>query len=96
MLGENTEKCITFSEPIKKEQDKGKTIKCKLNFIDSFRFKSSSLSSLVDKFSEVLHNKKCSKCKSCLEYISIEDNKLDCKFIECSKSYKLHFNKDLI
>ena len=25
-LGENTEKCITFSVPIKKELDKGKTI----------------------------------------------------------------------
>ena len=47
MLGENTEKYITFSVPIKKELDNGKTIICKLNFIDSFRFTSSSLSNLV-------------------------------------------------
>ena len=47
MLGENTEKCITFSEPIKKEQDKGKTIKYKLNFIDSFRFKSTHYPALL-------------------------------------------------
>ena len=57
---------------------------------------SSSLSSLVDDLSEGLHNKKCRKCKSCLEYISIEDNKLICKCIDCNKNYKLHFNKDSI
>ena len=38
-LGENTEKHITFSVPIK--NDKGK--KYKVNFIDSFRFMSSSI-----------------------------------------------------
>ena len=57
---------------------------------------SSSLSSLVDNLSEELHNKKCRKCNSCLEYISIKDNKLIRKRIECNKNYKLHFNKDLI
>ena len=41
-LGENTEKYITFSVPIKKELDNGKTITYKLKFIDSFRFMSSS------------------------------------------------------
>ena len=34
-LGENTEKYITFSAPIKKEQDNGKTTTYKLKFIDS-------------------------------------------------------------
>ena len=37
-LGENTEKCVTFSVSIKKELDNGKTITYKLMFIDSFRF----------------------------------------------------------
>ena len=37
-LGENTEKYITFSVPINKELDNGKTIIYKLKFIDSFRF----------------------------------------------------------
>ena len=37
-LGENSEKYITFSVPIKKELDNGKTITYKLKFIDSFRF----------------------------------------------------------
>ena len=36
--GENTEKCITFSVPIKKERDDGKTTTYKLKFIDSCRF----------------------------------------------------------
>ena len=37
-IGDNTEKCITFSVPIKKECDNNKTITYKLKFIDSFRF----------------------------------------------------------
>ena len=32
-LGENTEKCITFSAPVKKEHDNGKTTTYKLKFI---------------------------------------------------------------
>ena len=36
-LGENTEKYITFSVPIKKD-DNSKKITYKLNFIDSYRF----------------------------------------------------------
>ena len=52
-LGENTEKYITFSVPISKELDNGKTVTYKLKFIDSFRFMSTSLSSLVDNLSEI-------------------------------------------
>ena len=47
-----TEKYITFSVQIKKELDNGKTITCKLKFIDSFRFMLNSLSSLIDNLSE--------------------------------------------
>ena len=58
-LGENTEKCITLLVPIKKEttkedkngNDKITKISYKIKFIDSFRFMSSSLSSLVDNLS---------------------------------------------
>ena len=57
---------------------------------------SSPLSSLADNLSEALHNKKCKKWKSCLEYISIKDNELICKCINCNKNYRLHFDKDLI
>ena len=64
-LGENKEKYMTFSVPIKKELDNSKTITYKLKFIDSFRFMSTSLSSLVDKLSEI-YRKKCrdKNCKS--------------------------------
>ena len=47
-LGENTEKYITFSVPIKKEHDNGKSSTYKLKFIDSYRFMPSKLSGLVD------------------------------------------------
>ena len=51
-LGENTEKYITFSAPIKKEHDNGKTTTYKLKLIASCRFMQSSLSNLVDNLSE--------------------------------------------
>ena len=55
-MGENTEKYITFSVPIKKQitkidkdgNDKIVNISYKIKFIDRFRFNSSSLSSLID------------------------------------------------
>ena len=50
-LGENTEKYITFSVPLKKEDD-GK-ITYKLKFIDSHKFMQTSLSNLVDNLSGV-------------------------------------------
>ena len=67
-LGKNTEKSITFSVPIEKELDNGKTVTYKIKFIDSFRFMSSSLSSLVDDLSERYHNNKCMNCNSYLDY----------------------------
>ena len=62
-----------------------------------FRFMSCSLSNLVDNLSELLHDIKCTNRKSCLEYISTEDDKLlifNC--LKCSKNHKKHFNKKLI
>ena len=56
-LGENTEKYITFSAPIKKGHDNSKTTTYKLKFIDSYRFMQDSLSNLVDNLSEI-NNKK--------------------------------------
>ena len=58
MLSRNTEKYITFLVPLKKIKN-DKIITCKIQFIDTFRFMSSSLSSLVDNFSEGLYNDKC-------------------------------------
>ena len=52
-LGEKMEKYISFSVAIKKERDNDKAITYKLKFIDSYRFMSDSLSSLVDNLSEI-------------------------------------------
>ena len=52
-LGENTEKHITFSVPIKKEHSNAKTATYKLKFIDSCRFMQDSLSNIVDNLSEI-------------------------------------------
>ena len=73
-LGENTEKYITFSVPMKKELHNGKSVTYKIKFIDSFRFMSSSISILVDNLSEGLHSDKCRDCKSCLDYMITKDD----------------------
>ena len=74
--------------PIKKELDNGKAIKYELKFIDSFRFMSSSLSSLVDNLSEGLHKDKCIYCKSYLDYVMFKDDQLIFRCFECKKNYK--------
>ena len=66
-LGENTEKCKTFSVPIEKEVTKidkdgnesAITISYKLKFIDSTRFMASSLSNLAGNLPEEIHKIKC-------------------------------------
>ena len=86
MLARIDEKYITFSVPIKKERDNGKTATYKLNFIDSFRFMSTSLSSLLDNLSEI-YSKKCKdeNCKSECDFIGLKINRLRYKCKECKK-----------
>ena len=74
-LGENTQKFITFSVPIKKELHNDKAIIYKLKFIDSYRFMSTSLSSLLDNLSEI--NKKEWK-----KYMEKNNTKSECKFMK--------------
>ena len=98
-LGENTEKYITFSVPLKKEiKNKNKIIEItyKIKFIDSFRFMSTSLSKLVDNFSEGIHNNRCVDCKSCLDYMKTKNEKLILRCFTCTKNYEKDFNKELI
>ena len=72
MLGENTEKCITFSVPIKKRiGNKDMEITYKIKFIDSFRFMATSLSKLVDNLTEGIHGDKCINCKSDISNIKL-------------------------
>ena len=97
-LGENTEKYITFSVPLKKKIENKASIEInyKIKFIDSCRFMSSSLSKLVDNLSEGIRNNKCSDCESNLDYIKIKNEKLLLKCFNCNSYYKKKFNKDLI
>ena len=98
-LGENTEKYITFSVPIKKEvtkKDKIIKISYKIKFIDSYTFISTSLSKLVDNLSEGLHNDKCKDCKAYFDYMTTKDEKLIFRCFSCKKNYEKDFNKDLI
>ena len=97
-LGENTEKYITFSVPLKKKIENKASIEInyKIKFIDSCRFMSSSLSKLADNLSEEIHNNKCSDCESNLDYIKIKIEKLLLKCFNCNSYYKKKFNKDLI
>ena len=83
-LGENTEKYITFSVPIKKKiENKNIEITYKIKFIDSYRFMSMPLSKLIDNLSEGIHNNKCADCKSCLDYVrSTKNEKLILKLID--------------
>ena len=94
-LGENTEKYITFSVPIRKEitkKDKDGNDKItkihKIKFIDSYRFMSCSSSSLVTNLSKGLHNDRCTDCKSYLDYMATKDEKLIFRCFECKKSYE--------
>ena len=96
-LGENTEKYITFSVPLKKKiENKNIEITYKIKFIDSYRFMISSLSKLIDNLSEGLHNNKCLDCKSCLDYNKTKNEKLILKCFNCKQYYEKGFNKELI
>ena len=69
-IGENMEKYITFSVPIKKKCDDGKIIPYKLWFIDSFI--SASLSDLVDNLSGIFNS---IECKSSIEKVKINSER---------------------
>ena len=95
-LGENTEKYVTFSVPIEKERDDGKPIVYKIKFIDSFRFASASLSSLVDSLSDELYNINCKDCNSFHDYMNFYDDKLVYRCFDCKTNYNINFNNKLI
>ena len=96
-LGENTEKYITFSVPIKKKIDnKNIDITYKIKFIDSFRFMATSLSKLVDNLTDNIHNDKCIKCKSNLCFVRVMNEALLFKYIDCDEEYEKELNNELI
>ena len=96
-LGENTEKYIIFSVPIKKKiENKDIEITYKIKFIDSYRFMSMPLSKLIDNLSGGIHNNNCDDCESCLDYIRTKNEKPIFKCFNCKQYYEKDFNKELI
>ena len=98
-IGENMERYITSSVPIKKEGDRGKKIAHKLRFIDSFRFMSTSLSELFDNMSGIFNSM---ECKSCIEkikinseccFVGLKNNRLIYKCKECKEEQKRPLNE---
>ena len=88
-LGENKEKYISFSVPIKKASNNDQTIIYRIKFIHSFRFMSTSLSTLVDNLSnKITENGKCVNCKSYLEFIKIRNSgRLIFECFDCKRRY---------
>ena len=93
------EKYITFSVPIKKKCDNGKTIAYKLKFIDSFRFMATSLSELVDNTSGIFNSIECNSCIETIKtnseccFVGLKNNKLIYKYKECKEEWKRPLNK---
>ena len=102
-IGDNMEKYITFSLPIKKEinnyDGEKKIMTYKLKFTDSFRFMSDSLSNLVDNTSGIYNS---IDCKSCIEkikinsescFVRLKNNRFIYECKECKEEWKRPLNK---
>ena len=91
-FGENIERYITFSVPIKKELDNDITIVYKLKFIDSNRFMSTSLSDLANNLSEITRKNAKLLWKKTInsecEFFKFKNNRLNYK---CRKRGKKCF-----
>ena len=94
-FGENTEKYVTFSVPIKKKiENKDMEITYKIKFMDSFKFMATSLSKLVDNLAEDIHGDKCVDCKSDLTYMKVIDKALIFRCFNCKKTMKKKLTKN--
>ena len=82
-----------YKKKDKDGNDKITKISCKIKFIDSFRFMSSSLLNLVDNLSEGLHSDKCTDCKSYLDHMTTKDEQLIFRCFGFKKNYEKDFNK---
>ena len=98
-IGDNMEKYIIFSVPIKKECDNGKTITHKLKFLDNFRFMSNSLSELVGNMSGIFNSIEYKSCIGRIKinseccFVDLKNNRLIYKCKECKEEWKRPINE---
>ena len=85
--------------PIQKEVtkiDKGVvTISYKIKFLDSARIMVTLLSKLVDTLIQGIHKTICKDCDCFLEYESVKENSIKCKFRSCNKDYSNKIDEEL-
>ena len=102
-LEENKEKYKPFCVPIEKivikidkdGNESAVTILSKIKFVDSARFRTTSLSNLVDNLTEGIRKTKYKDCDCFLEYESVKDNSIKYKGFSCNKSYSNKIDKEL-
>ena len=70
-------------------------ISYKIKFIDSARFRTSSLSNLVNNLAEGIHKIKCKDCVCFLEYESVKDNLIKYKCLSCNIDYSNKIDEEL-
>ena len=88
-LGENTEKYISVSVPIKQEHDNDKTITYNIKFVDTCRFLTSKLSDLVDNLSEMERKHIKQEC----EFSGFKKNRLNYRCNECKERSSKSINE---
>ena len=55
----------------------------------------SSLSNLVDNLTERIHKTKCKNYDCFLEYESVKDNLIKCKYLSCNNNYSNKYDEKL-
>ena len=80
---------------IQKGNKNGKTVTCKIKFIDMTRFVVSSLSISGNNHAEGLHRYKCENFKSDFEYAAVKDITPIFKCVECHKTPEKEFDKSV-
>ena len=71
------------------------TISYTIKFIDSARFRATSLSNVVDNITEGIHKIKCKDCDCFLEYESFKDTLIKYKCLSCNKTYSNKIDEEI-
>ena len=71
------------------------TISYTIKFIDSARFRATSLSNVVDNITEGIHKIKCKDCDCFLEYESFKDTFIKYKCLSCNKTYSNKIDEEI-